>query len=205
MFRKFISLGLLALFFQCNFAFAEPQQVKSIACPPQLTKIVSKIQMIPEARKLINDAQKEGSISITFNSHHLSQQFGAFWDVDNRTICVSPSSQVSEGEMIGSILFELHNALVNSKIMHLDRLATLGQISKEKYVESIEFLEYENSIKAAKIADKGISMGIFPRSARLFTYASFEEHYRMQKIGGHSAWIARTYDQLKAEGNGFYY
>ena len=97
---------------------------------------------------------------------------------------------------MGSILFELHNALADSKITYYYQLAAQGKIKKEAYVSGIEYIEYQNSMKASQLASKGIEMGVFPRSAYLPTYGSFEEYYRFQKKAGHSAWIAYTYDQL---------
>ncbi len=175
---------------------ANNAQLAPINCAPQLQKSLVKILNIAEARSLITAIQQEGPIQIEVSNESLSKQFGAFWDETERTICVNIGSHSSEGEVIGSILFELHNAAVNSKLEYYDNLAVAGKIDRESYIQSIEYLEYENSKKAAKIAEKGIAMGIFSPSARLPTYRNFEEHYRFQKIGGHSAYIGSTYDQL---------
>lgn len=168
--------------------------IQAVECAPPLRKYLTKIQKLPEARQLISNVEREGSIRIKLNNHHLSETFGAFWDMYNRTICISDSSKNSEGDVIGSIIFELHNALANSKIEYYDNLATRRRISRENYVQAIERIEYENSKKAAAIVDKGIQLGIFPASARLNTYRNFEEHYYYQKKGGHSAWIGKSYD-----------
>lgn len=178
------------------FASTDSRINQVVVCAPQLQNCLKTIQKIPEARKLINDVQKEGAIRVTLSNEYLSRQFGAFWDPDNRLISVNLSAHRSEGELIGSILFELHNALINSKLDHLDHLAAMGRIDKEYYVESVERLEYYNSKKAAAIAEIGIKSGVFPASARLNTYRNFEEHYHIQKMAGHSAWIAKTYDNL---------
>lgn len=170
----------------------------NVNCAPQLKNIVAIIQKLPEAEKLISDIQKEGRITITVNRSGMLDDFGAYWDPDNRQICVNVKGDSSQGTIIGSILFELHNASVNSKIDYYDNLARTGQINREAYVRAIEHLEYQNSLNAAKLAQKGIDQGLYPSSSRLYTYSNFEEHYRYQKIGGHSAWIARTYDNLRA-------
>jgi hypothetical protein len=200
-FKKLIAFNIVISIFQLPLAFAANSQINSqfayVECAPELNKSFKKLQQLPEVRELIIAIQQEGPIRIMKNNdQYLSQQFGAFWDVENRIIFVNCSDQRSEGKLLSSILFELHNASINSKLEHLDYLASTGRIDKEKYVESVEYLEYQNSINASNIAEKGIRQGIFPTSARLYTYDSFEEHYRMQKFGGHSAWIARTYDQL---------
>lgn len=165
-------------------------------CDPQLQPMLNKIMQIDEAKNLIAEIQKEGPIYVRVIHHQLSDQFGAFWDISNRAICVSLNANISEGDVIGSILFELHNAAADAKLERLDYLATTGGIDRESYVQAVEYIEYENSKKAAAIANKGISLGIFPRDAALPTYRDFEEHYRYQKIGGHSAVIAKNFDQL---------
>lgn len=179
---------------------AEPPQSQppslSINCAPQLQKSLHTIHKIPEARKLIAQVYREAPFSIDVRNTTLSNQFGAFWDQMDRVICVGISPKTNEGEIIGSILFELHNAAVSSEFDRLDALAASRQISKERYVEAVEYLEYLNSLKASAIAKKGIEQGIFPPTAHLHTYRNFDEHFYYQKMGGHSAWIGQTYDQL---------
>lgn len=180
------------------FAATANQQssLLNISCSPQLQDSLQTILQLPEARDLISTVQKEGPIRFAVNNTSLSEKFGAFWDMDNRVICVAISPETTQGDTIGSIIFELHNALVHSKLNALDELATHRQISKDKYVESVERLEYENSLKASSLVQKGIRLGLFPKDAHLYTYSSFEEHYRMQRMAGHSSWIGNTYDQL---------
>lgn len=190
--NKLIITFLLALSFYQTQLFCENQ----IRCAPQLQHNLNQIQKIPEARALINSIQKEGPIQIVVKNTSLSNHFGAYWDPDLRTICVAISSDTTDGSLIGSILFELHNAAVNAKFIHLDELAARRQIGKASYVESMEYLEYLNSIDASKIAQKGIQMGIFPADAHLFTYGSFAEHFSVQKESGHSACFARNYDSI---------
>lgn len=172
------------------------QQKTSIHCDPQLQQTLLTIQKLPEARSLIETIQKEGPIKLAVGSMSVAQQFGACWDPDHRTIFINHTSYRSQGEMIGSVLFELQNALISSKLNHLDFLASQGKISKDAYVESVERLEYQNSLNAANLAKKGIQMEIYPYDSLLPTYSSFEEHFRIQKIGGHSAWIANTYNSI---------
>lgn len=165
----------------------------------QLSEIITTIQKLPEAKKLIAAIQKEGAISVICNQDEaVCQQFGACWDPDHRVILVNMLQKQSKGEIIGSILFELQNALMNCKILYYDGLAMKGKIGEENYVQAIEYLEYQNSLKASKLAEQGIQLGIFPISARLLTYSSFEEHYRVQKAEGHSDWIAHNYHQLRS-------
>jgi hypothetical protein len=190
MLKKIIIVIFVITCFQFNSAF-------SLECAPQLRKIVNKIEQVPEAKQLISKIEQEGQIRIIVNPNPLARQFGACWDIDERVIFVDYSPHCDEGDLIGSIIFELHNASVNNQYKNLFDSAAKGAISKENYVCEMERLEYYNSLNAAKVAQKGILMGIFPLNARLPTYGSFEEHYRMQQVGGHSAVLAQHYDRLR--------
>lgn len=195
--KLMISFCLLSItILQTAYAGSASSGQTSITCSPQLQKQLAKIKKIPEANKLIQRIQKEGSIYIVASSSPVAKQFGAFWDPDRRVISVNISKHRYEGELISSILFEMHNAAANSKIDRLDYLATTGQIDKESYVRGIEHIEYENSLSSAEIVDKGIRLSIFPPEAYLGTYDSFEEHFYYQKISGHSDHIAKNFDQL---------
>lgn len=165
-----------------------------VRCAPQLQKCLQAILQIPEAKTLINAIRKEGSIHIAVQNTPLSKQLGAYWDPDQRVIFIDFSSSHDEGLIIGSLLFELHNASVNSQINHLNKLASQRKIDKADYVESMEYLEYINSLNASKIAQKGIKMGILPCDSQLPTYPNFKEHFKAQKMSGHSALFARNYD-----------
>lgn len=195
MFKKIISMFCLITVCQISSTVAANSQTMGIECSPELKESVIQIQKLSEGRELIAKVQQEGQIRILVNNV-TSDQFAAFWDPDNRHIYVTLYPDREPGSLIGSILFELHNALVSSKLDYYDSLATQGKISREDYVEAIERLEYQNSLNTAKIAESGIRAGLFHRGARLPTYSSFEEHFRIQKMGGHSAWIARNYDMM---------
>ncbi|HEV8051158.1 MAG TPA: hypothetical protein VGP47_01590, partial [Parachlamydiaceae bacterium] len=135
--------------------------VPFIRCAPQLQKYLQALLKIPEAKVLIEGIQKDGPIQIIAQETVLSRRFGAFWDPDRRIICLDISEQ-SDGSLVGSLLFELHNAAVNSQFDRLDEMAEKGKITKEHYIESMEYIEYLNSLSASKIAEKGMKMGILP-------------------------------------------
>lgn len=169
----------------------------AVAASLELHPMVKKIQKHEKGRELIAKVQAEGPISIIVESP--SEQFDAYWNRDDRQISVNISGR-TEGEIIGSIIFELHNALVSDEMERLDNLAARGAIDRSSYVRSIEYLEYENSHKASSLVKEGIEQGIYPKSAHLFTYRDFDEHFHYQKVGGHTDWIAKNYDSLKQEG-----
>lgn len=191
MIKNFIRLVLLFIVFVPTLYSAE------INCSPRLKPIMEKIQRLPEARALIERVQREGGVAFRINEEmSYSQDFGAFWDLDRRTVNVSYNFHRSEADVIGSIIFELHNALATERLDRVFNLAMKRAITREQYVEQIERIEYENSHLASALVAKGIRAGIYPPEAHLNTYSSFEEHFHFQKVGGHSQAIAQSYDYL---------
>jgi len=164
-------------------------------CAEPLQKHLQAIIKIPEAKTLIEEIQKEGPIEIIAKRSNQLSKFGAFWDPDRRRIIIELSPNLSDGPIIGSLVFELHNASINAKFKELNLLAEKGWINKEDYIRSMEYLEYINSLNASKIADKGIKLGIFPPGAYLHTYSSFNEHFMVQKRSGHSNFFADNFDR----------
>jgi hypothetical protein len=173
-------------------------QVESsiLPCSPAIQSHIDKVEKIPEAKNLIQSIFKEGEVRVIVKNTSLSNQFGAFWDPDLRIICIGISPESTEGSIIGSILFELQNAASNRKFQQIEKMALDRKINRQSYVRSMEYMEYLNSHLAAKIAQKGVHMGILPHDARLPTYDTFEEHFREQIRSGHSAFFGKNFDQL---------
>lgn len=170
----------------------------TIPCSQELQPYLEVLQKLPEARALMAKIQQEGEVRILMDNSPLSRQFGAFWDVEQRVICINPSAHRTQGEIIKSILFEMQNASANSQLRKLDELVFAGKIDRESFVTAVEKLEWENSCHAAKMANKGIRLGLYPPTTRLHVYRTFGEYYRIQKRVGHSAQIGRSYDQMAA-------
>jgi hypothetical protein len=195
MYKIIISCFLLIISLNTNIVYG------ATLTPTHVQECINKIQQLPEAKEMMENIQNEGPVRIAISHHPLAQQFGAYWDVDQRMICVCPTFHTSMGRMIGSILFEMHNAYHDSEINHYYDLASEGKIERESYIRSIEHLEYLNSKSTAAMAERGIELGIFPPETKRNTYANFEEHYYYQQYGGHSAWIGRSYDSLAPKGS----
>lgn len=198
----FYVVGILTTFSlnAANSSYAsEATHTPTIRCAPELKKHFQALLKIPEAKAVIEKVRQEGSFQIIVESTGLTRQFGAFWDPDRRIICIDASNDQSEGDIIGSLLFELHNAAVTSQFDRLDERAAKSEITKELYVESMEYIEYLNSLSASKIASKGIRMGVLPADAGLPTYPNFQEHFKAQKSSGHSACFARNYDMCQRD------
>ncbi|MBA2369367.1 MAG: hypothetical protein H0V82_10155 [Candidatus Protochlamydia sp.] len=198
---KSLLVIFLSIFLSCqiNLQAVQPNhplmQTGRINCAKEIQEDLLAIYRVPEGKVLIDTILNEGSLKIIVKKTSVSEQFGAYWDPDTRTICLAVAAKQNEC-ITGALLFELHNALVTSKIDQLDDLASKRQLNRASYVESMEYLEYVNSLNASKIAEKGIQMGILDQEARLPTYPSFKEHFHMQKISGHSAHFSRNYDRL---------
>lgn len=193
---KFIITFFAALCLASSL-YSQPNPSTLIKCSPEFKQHFDAIQQIPEAKSLINNILKEGPVHIIADNTHVSDAFGAHWDPIHRVITIAKNSKMSKGAIIGSLLFELHNAAVDSKFYQLDKLAMERKISRSRYIESMEYLEYLNSHNAAKIAEIGIRMGLLPKDSRLPTYPSFKEHYYMQQISGHSNCFSQNYDMLQ--------
>lgn len=195
--NKLLNILVLSilLVISINTIFAE-EIYTPIQCSPELQHDLALIQKLPEAKSLIASIQQEGPIKIIAKNTHLSNTFGAYWDPDQREICIAIGPGITTGSIIGSILFELHNAYVNSKIDYFDQLAMRGEIDQAHYVQEMEYLEYLNSLNAASLAQKGIDKGIFPQDAYLHTYRNFQEHFNAQKMSGHSSCFEHNYQLL---------
>ncbi|CDR33660.1 hypothetical protein [Criblamydia sequanensis] len=114
-----LTIGFL-LAVLCCFTPAFSENSRFIYCDKELQGPLYKILKLPEACNVIKDIQKAGPFKVLVNNHsELSNQFGAYWDSNTRAIVVSLNFNQSEGEIIGSILFELHNALINDKLEHV--------------------------------------------------------------------------------------
>ncbi|GAB4233347.1 MAG: hypothetical protein Tsb0021_12320 [Chlamydiales bacterium] len=163
--------------------------------PRELSEAVQTIYKLDEARDFIAKVQEEGPVSIEIN-RHLPTKFNAFWDPDARKIFITQKRGRSLGSYILSIMFEMHNASVAKKQNILDQQVLHGTISKTKYVEEQEYLEYVNANNTAKLMDIGIAKGIFPPDAKGHYFPSFNTYFDIQKKYGHSAMHAKNFETL---------
>lgn len=188
---------LLIIFF---FLFANTHSVATSAnqhiecyCAPQLQEAFSLLQQMPEVNALIDKIEKDGPFSIEMN-RGMSKKFEGYWSPDYRTVCVTPNHSLAGN--ITTILFEMHNAANQSTLDYYDNLAYNREISRKDYIRAIEHWEYENALATAKILNKGIEMGLFPRECYWPVHDNFEEHFELQKSAGHSAYVGKMYDSL---------
>lgn len=163
--------------------------------PHELTHAVQLIEKLPEARQLLAKIHKEGNIGIELGTQDTGN-FNGLWVANRRVIIINPDHLKNEGSLICTILFEMHNAYTNTRFLKLVNLASQGKISKEQYVENIERMEHANALSTCRILEKGMNMGIFPRTSTWSIFTDFESHYMVQQIQGHSQWLANSYESM---------
>lgn len=185
---------LLILILFCSLLY--PSNLKnSISCDPDFQDILETIQKLPQANELILRVLEEGPIKIERDEYF---PFSAYWQSSNRLICLSHTRSTSKADLLNSLLFELHNASRQADFEYLDQLAQNRKISKKKYVEKTEYIEYQNALATSALIEEGIESGIFPLDSQSYYPNTFKEHFRIQKSKGHSAFIEKMYDQMNS-------
>jgi hypothetical protein len=159
--------------------------------PSQLENTLKILYALPEARQLIAQVNKDGPIGLMIDNRSDAE---AYWDSHSRRIAVNTEMTPSLGSKITCILFELHNAEADKRLRNLTNLAARGKMTKESYVESVEKVEHDNAVRASELLQKGVLESIYPAEAQWTVFKSFEDHYRMQQMTGHSDFIADSYD-----------
>lgn len=180
--------------FTSSYQFrSDPSRITSYS--PKLKVAISKLEQMPEVREFIAEVQSEGPVKVEIEKMN-SFDFEALWDANTRTVFVNENFNKSTGELITSILFELHNAKSNKTLLSTFELAKKGLINKETYVRNIEKMEHGNAVNTTKLLEKGIARGIFPKDSSWNIYKNFEDHYKLQQVYGHSQWLADRFDQI---------
>ena len=163
--------------------------------PRELSRPVQTLYRLEETKQLLSLAEKDGAIHLRTASFGFEAS-NAAWMASERTIYLNFSKPRSPGSLIASIVFELHNALSSREFTYYDHLAKNRQLSRQKYIEAVERLEYANAHKTAHILYKGVRKGIFPADAFWCIAPTFEEHYQVQIEAGHSGQIGCIYDDI---------
>lgn len=160
----------------------------NICCDKKLKSTLATVQQLDKAHQLIDHVLKEGPLTIKVDKHF---PFAAYWEPATRTIGITPGENP-----IYSLLFELHNAASQSTYDYYNDLAVHKKISKEEYIRTFEYIEYQNIYETSALIEEGIRQGIFSKECRTDYHATFEEHYRDQQVAGHAAWHGDNYEML---------
>ena len=163
-----------------------------IFCDPVLQPYLERLHRIQEVQIVLRDILGNGSIHIVSRHCPLAAQFGAYWDRKERLICIHRAHAMGEGEILGTLLFELENAANDPCFARVDALFSEGKIDGTRYAEFMEFLEYVHSLKAAKIAKEGIEAKILPPDAALPIYPNFCAYLQAQQEGGHFSYYEKV-------------
>ena len=189
----FIFILSFSAFTSSKFRGEDPSKINSYS--PKLKAAITKLEQMPEFREFIAEVQSEGPVKVEIEKMN-SFDFEALWDANTRTVIVNENFNKTVGEMITSILFELHNAKSNKTLLATFELAKKGLINKETYVRNIEKMEHTNAVNTTELLEKGIARGIFPKDSSWNIYKNFEDHYKLQQVYGHSQWLADKFDQI---------
>lgn len=170
-----------------------------IFCDPVLQPYLERLHRIREVRIVLNKILINGSIHIVSRNCPLAAQFGAYWDRKERVICIHCSHEMGDGEILGTLLFELENAANDPCFARVDALFLDGKIDGTRYAEFMEFLEYVHSLKAAKIAKEGIEAKILPLDAALPIYPNFCTYLQAQQEGGHFSYYEKVTNESREQ------
>jgi hypothetical protein len=162
--------------------------------PPQVTSPVQMLYRLKESQQLLNQVEAAGPITIEWAT---LGTVNAMWVPEQRIIYLDMSKRRTPGNVTISILFELHNALNQSKFDYYDQMVRQGTISRKDYITAVEQIEYNNALQTMRILEKGVQRGIFPPDAHWPIAPTFQEHYRVQIESGHSQLIGYVYDNLR--------
>lgn len=184
-------------FFVYLFLFFAPLTIHAAGfCDPQLMRAFDTALQLEEVRQVWNQINQEGAVRILAKQGDRNN-FTAYWEGENRIICVNVGLKRRVSEQISSIIFEMHNALRDKKTVELYNQASEKRISRDTFAKEMERLEYENSLDACDLVDKGVRLGIYPRDCFLQRYPNFEEFLREQKMHGHYQHYMRAYQEIQ--------
>lgn len=165
-------------------------------CDEQLVKAFDTALQLEETRQIWDQINEEGEVRIVAKQGG-GNDFTAYWEGQSRVICINVSLKRTVGEQLSSILFEMQNALKDKKSVELYNQASRRKISNDTFAREMERLEYENSLNACTLVEKGVKSGIFPKECHLERYPNFEEFLVEQKKHGHYQHYLRTYQGIE--------
>ncbi len=187
---KYLTLMLLSFSSVYSFDYG--------CCDRELQPVLEKIMELSEGKDLWQKIHQAGPIRIRA-MHGTHRDFKAFWEGEQRLICVNVGIRPTIDEQICSLLFELHNAASDPKVINVYNQAASGRISQATFATEMERLEYENSLQACDCLEKGIEKGIFPKECYLQRFRNFDDFLVMQKQHGHFQHYLRTYHDIQGE------
>ncbi|MEX1012550.1 MAG: hypothetical protein WDZ27_02540 [Waddliaceae bacterium] len=165
---------------------------------PQLKTAIHLVNQMDEVNEILSEVEERiGTIRVEIKPQHT--KFQALWNPDLKTIQLNKNAHNSLSDNIISIVFELHNAKTTNQMSEVSKLAQAGLLSRLEYIETMERIEYINALGTKSIIEKGVAKGIFPQNTHWNIPDSFDEHFNLQKMSGHSAWFSTLYNQMTGD------
>lgn len=173
--------------------------IHAISYSPELQPYFQELEKLPEAHHLLYYVQEVVPLKVIAANQSLPSNSRTFFDADRHILYVNFMNAKFEGEIIGALLLELHQILMNPAFEQLEKQAAEGKIDKKGYIEAVMQIEYQNAVKASRMVDRGIQWGIFPNSARLPYYRDLDDYLLQQKINGHSIRLTSAFDRMTSK------
>lgn len=168
--------------------------LSAIDYSPELNEAMDCIYLLPEAVKLIDEVESLGGPIHVVYTHEMGAPFEGMWQSHLRRISVNAWMKPSLGRQIQTILFELTNAEADAAHRELSRKSLERTISRQDYIQGVEWIEHQNALKTKKLIIEGIEQGIFPKDAFWHVPEDFNQHLAMQQASHHSEWLGKQWD-----------
>lgn len=165
------------------------------SCSPELQPALKQLYSLQETRQIIQQVEATGAFKIQA-ARLGKQEANAAWSCMERTIYINLSNPRSQGSLIRSILFEMHNALSQKEFDRLDSLAAKRALSRDHYIQAVERIEHQNALKTIALLEKGRAVQTFSMDTHWPILKNFEEHFAVQVQSGHAGQVGQLYDIL---------
>jgi len=189
--KKIVLFILLSIFICASIFSSEFRSVDT-----RLRPAVKTLLAFPKAQDVLDEVQANGKrIRVKMHPFTVSTS-NAMWSPVRGSIILNSLRKRSEGEIVRSILFEMHNAKNQKKFTHFEQLARKGLIDQASYVREIERIEHTNAMETMALLNEAISKGYYPQTSYWQICPDFEKHFQLQQQVGHSQFIAKMYKGL---------
>lgn len=162
---------------------------------PPVEQAISIIKQMPECKPLLAKIAEEGGFRVVENK---TAPFGAQWNPNTRVIEINSLNHATVGDVIVSLLFELHNAGTDARLRYLQDCAHARSISRQRFVRKMEQREWKNWEATCALVQIGKQRGLFPAQTMAVSFGTFDRYLDMQNAGGHTQFHADIYNFLSS-------
>ena len=126
------------------------------------------------------------------------------WVPDLKVIHLNPQlciggirSREQHSNVVATLLFELCNATHQEQLKSIYEHAVQGHLDKERYVRSIEEVEYASAKEASALIGDLVNRGSVVKNCHFHQcFDDFSLFYLWEQLNGHSTAVAAQYDAL---------